>query len=488
MKHRILKKGLTASAAILAAAALLSGCGSGIEEVKIPSELQDPLEGYTSMRPRKITLMADTCMTWEDGLQKVCNEYQDRTGIELEIEKPDHNKYYERVAETFAAGTPCDVIEMGGNNYPIYAASGKLWDMSHAWEISKLNSLGIVDTKYINANYIDGKLYGFPIAKGKGTVTYIRKDILDKTGTAIPTNYDEFINMLRVFKANGIEYPLTAAGFINSDTPYNIFMPEFYQDANPDFIEKDGKYVDGMTEPEMREALQRMRDAYAEGLFDPEIMINETSGARDKFYSGKSACFNYWADWANKLQKYVAEKVPEAQVVPIDAISGVNYIERQSINFVINNDYSGSEERKQGIFDYLIAYSHDGGEGQLLFTRGVEGIHWQMNGDRREMLSVEKSYFDSTCSYVEGYDEFENVNIDPSVLYSIDILAKSSVIAPVVSVGNENTADIILEISNARTSAINDIVTGAVTIEQGLENYKAAVGDKVEAALRELNA
>lgn len=488
MKYKLLKKTITLGAMLFAITAIFSGCGAtGVSEVERTGNLLEPLEGYETKRPKKITLMADTCMTWEKGLQKVCNEYEARTGIILEIEKPDHKKYYERVAETFAAGTPCDVIEMGGNNYPIYAASGKLWDMSHAWQVSNLNAMGTVDKKYIDANIIDGKLYGFPIAKGKGTVTYVRNDILKKAGISQPKNYNEFINMLRKFKENGVAYPLTAAGLVNNDTPYNIFMPEFYQNANPDFVKKGDKYVDGMTEPEMKEALQRMRDAYAEGLFDPEITVNDTSGARDKFYNGKAACFNYWADWANKLSKNVSDKVAGSEIVPINAIDECQYIERQSINFVINTETTESDEKRQGIFDYLIAYSHDGGEGQLLFTRGVEGEHWQLNGNKREMLDkIEKSYFDSTCSYVAGYTEYENIGMDKKVEESLAILAKKSSIAPLSKV-TESTANDITEIAKVRATTIDDIVTGKVTIDEGIANYKATVGDKVNLVLNEFN-
>ena len=37
--------------------------------------------------------------------------------------------------------------------------------------------------------------------------TYIRKDLLDKYGLDIPVTLDDFVNVLRVFKENGVKYP-----------------------------------------------------------------------------------------------------------------------------------------------------------------------------------------------------------------------------------------------------------------------------------------
>jgi len=92
-------------------------------------------------------------------------------------------------------------------------------------------------------------------------------------------NYDEFINMLRAFKKRGNgTIPITAAGLLNTETPYDLYLREFYQDANPDFYkdETTGKYVDGFSQPEMREAVQRLRDVYQEGLLDAEVVTNKS--------------------------------------------------------------------------------------------------------------------------------------------------------------------------------------------------------------------
>ena len=66
--------------------------------------------GDPNDKPEVISLMADTIMTEENGLKDVCDEYYNQTGIKLEIEKPDHAKYYEKVTLSFASEEPADII------------------------------------------------------------------------------------------------------------------------------------------------------------------------------------------------------------------------------------------------------------------------------------------------------------------------------------------------------------------------------------------
>ena len=78
--------------AVTAAVTCLAACGGGEgdtaqtgggEVAEVANDVQEPLEGYTASRPFEITLMSDTSMEWENGLQDVCDEYEKRTGIKL---------------------------------------------------------------------------------------------------------------------------------------------------------------------------------------------------------------------------------------------------------------------------------------------------------------------------------------------------------------------------------------------------------------------
>jgi putative aldouronate transport system substrate-binding protein len=597
MKKKFIARAATAAAVLLMASGLVGCQEFGTKMVEVAKGfgistggtgatgvaekgMMDALEGHNGIRrPEVITVMADTCITKENGLDDVCKEYEKQTGIKLRMEKPDHNQYYEKVNLNFAAGTVFDVIEMGGTYYPNYASSNALWDMSEAWESSALKATGKVDETYVDALKVPGKdgesrLYGFPMAKGGGTVTYVRGDWMEALGIENPTTYDEFLDMLRKFKneiKNDSEYqkalkklniiPLTAAGLINSETPYNIYLPEFYQDANPDFYIPDGQtqYVDGMLQPEMKAALQRMKDAYDEGLIDVDVVSTKTSEARDRFNADRVGCFNYWAgSWNRKLQdsleagkgsNYAGDQFP-GDVVPLVPFTyekdgknvQVQYIERPPTALVINSAYSGianddTDERQKGIFEYFVLYSHDGGEGQLLFTRGVEGIHWKYaesdsekktgimdipsdakqdakdaitkelkeseksneeTGETREYKRVsllnpegkdklvEKSFFSPELNIVDGYDEYEGMYINDKVKSSLDVFYKYNKIAPVPRVSNE-MSKVLPDLTLARREAIAAAVTGKMSIDDAIKDYEKTTASARAVILSELN-
>lgn len=444
-------------------------------------------------KPAEISAMMDTTITFENGLQDVCDEYFNQTGIKLNIEKPDHNKYYEKVTLSFASGEPADIIEMGSTYYPDMAGAGALWDMTEAWDNTTEPAKDIMQTEYVDALKIDGKLYGFPMAKGNGTITYVRQDWLDEAGLAAPTNYDEFLNMLRAFKnRGGGTIPYTAAGLINSETPYDIYLREFYQDATPDFIkdEATGQYIDGFTQENFKAALQRMTDAYAEGLIDAEIVTNKTSTCRDKVNSGLAGTFNYWAGmWDAKLEDATKASDPDAKLTAIPPIEETKYIERVPTAMVITN----AAENPAGIFKYFIMYSHDGGDGQMLFTHGVKDKHYEVKEDGTvEALGyyedpakkVEKSFYAPELSITNWDDP---IALDERVSSSLETFQANRDFAsvPIVSdVISENLANL----QTVRGEVIANVVHGNMSIEEGMADYNNRAKPYVDAILGDLNA
>ena len=466
-----------------------SGSGSADTSAQADSqEERKDLEGVE--RPTSIKMMADTIMTKGNGIDDVLAKYKEITGIELVVEKPDHDVYYETLTKAFSSGDTPDVIEIGTTYYPNFADEGKLWDMLGAYEKSEAPVKSIIDENYIESLEIDGKLYGFPAQKGGGTVTYVRGDWMEEMGIENPKNYDEFIEMLRKFKERGEDIiPITAAGAMNSESPYNIFLREFYQDANPDFYKNSnsGRYVDGMTQPEMKDALQRLQDAHEEGLLDREIVTNDTSKARNKFFSGNVGCFNYWAgNWSVKIEEKLHKNVPEGFIKALTPIKEANYIERPSTAYSITD----KAENKIGIYKFLIEFMHDGGEGQMLFTHGVEGIHWAKDGGKTVALPsrsnpdslFDRAFFDPELSVTKFDDP---ISLDPRVRDSLDVLNKNSTLASLPY--STNHIEDLDKVNAVKKEIVNKILLGERTVDEGIEEYKSKVGDKAEAILDTLN-
>jgi putative aldouronate transport system substrate-binding protein len=367
--------------------------------------------------------------------------------------------------------------------------------MTDIWNIC--DTKDIIDEGYVDAMKIDGRLYGFPISNGNGTVTYVRKDWLDECNMKEPETYSEFIDMLRAFKKKYPDcIPLTSAGLMNSEYPYNIYLPEFYQDARPDIYQKDnGTYVDGMREQSMKAALQRLKDAYEEGLIDPDIATNGTKACREKvtgtvdkntkevITTGNTGVFNYWAgNWAKTLRISLKDASgEEVELVEIKPIKETTYIERPALALVIPK-YC---ENPEGVFKYFIEYMHDGGEGQILFSIGVEGVNWKETKNGKETLKNDKSYYTPELSMLKNDDL--NIYIDPIVENATKILSENSQRYP-QPVMNKEIGSVLPDIVVIRREIINEIVTTDTSVEDGLASYEKQAGAMVDQVLASLNS
>lgn len=488
MKKSALKRTVLVSTAIVLASNLVA-CGTKKDEITKTSSSKTEVT-----KPEVIKSMFDSILKPEQGQEKVVEEYKKRTGIDLKINQPTHNEYYEKLGLAFASGDIPDVIEISGTTMINYAKNGALYDMTDL--VDKSAAMQKVSKLYKDSVKVDGRMYGFPKASGNGTVTYMRKDWLDANSLQIPKTYDEFINVLKVFAddpdKNGKKdtVGITSAGLFSDDptTTPDIYLREFYQDAYPDFKLVNGKWVDGMTQPEMKSALERLRQAYSIGLFDKEIITNKTSTCRDKWNAGKIGSFSYWAGmWNVRLETELKKAVPNASIVAIPPIKGIQYTTRVPSVYAITSNAKNPE----GIFKYLIEYMHDGGEGELLFSRGAEGVHYKVTNGKYEMLpslTDPKTLFD-TCFFdpLLTISQFKDpIALDSRAEQSLKVLNDNPQMAQLLPASDayaKNSVDII----QARKEIISKIVIGQMTVDEGLEKYKKANQAVIDLILKEFN-
>lgn len=462
------------------------------KEEAAPAEIQ---------KPEKISMMVNGTFTnLASGQDKVVEKYKELTGIDLDIIQIDHNSYYDQLSIAFASGIDADVVVLGSTYYPAYAAQGALWDMAKAWDSSETKASGRINEDYIKALYMGDALYGFGPTSGNGCVTYMRQDWLDKLGLKAPTTYDEYLNVLREFTkgdpdgngVNGDTYGVTAAGIMGNEAPYVNYLPEFWQDAYPDFYQKgDGTWVDGFSEDATKAALQRLKDAYAEGIIDMEVATNKTSACRDKFYAGNVGTFSYWAGkWHKTLEENTQALNKDAKVVALAPIKELGkYIERQAPVISITN----ASKNPEGVFKYLFETMLDGGDGQTLFSYGVEGVQWEKDGDGiKQLPSLENpsntftTVFNDPVLLIGGWTNGDPLkNRDERIIASDKIFKENSVIAPVV-VSNDVMASYAATLLDTRTVIISDVVTGALSVDEGMAKYQEQAGAMVEEILASL--
>lgn len=426
-----IRKLAAAGLAVMMAASLLGGCGGKSEPAATAgtdggtvSESGAAAADSGVVKPEKIKIMVDgTVMTKINDRDAFEQRWEELTGIDLEIVQPDHDAYYDVLGQTFASGPENwpDAIILSSSYYSGYAEEGALWDMTGAWENSELRASGRVTGGDVIENMkLNGKLYGFPVTRGNGCVTYVKKAWLDNCGLEAPTTYEEYIRMLDAFTkgdpdGNGVDgdtYGVSAAGFIGKEAPFVNFLPEFYQDAYPSFLKgDDGLWYDGFTEDNFKAALTRLRDAYVAGYIDKETLTNGTNDCRNKFYEDKFGVFTYWAGtWNSNLKNNLEANTLSGELVALKPIKEVGtYVERNPPVWAI----TAACENPEGVYKYLIETMLDGGDMQVLWSYGVEDVHWSARAETVLTNTYAEGEFHLTESLERPGTQYAKQHLDP---------------------------------------------------------------------------
>ena len=520
MKKKVLSVLLVAAMSFSLAACGASDSSSDVAESAGDGEAAVEAEVEC---PDEITIMVDsTVLTQEDGRDDFIAKLEELTGIStINVIQPDHSAYYDVVGQQIASGDWPDVIILSADYYAGYAEQGVLWDMTDAYEASELKTRHDENgaTSVIDGLRIDGRLYAMAAQRGNGCVTYVKQAWLDNCGIeSLPTNYEEYIAMLDAFHngdpdgdgKNGNTYGVAAAGFVGGEAPYINYLPEFYQDAYPSFYKNDaGEWVDGFTEDAMKDALQRLQDAYKAGYIEPGTLDQSTSDARTKYYDDEFGAFTYWAGtWNTNMKNNLESNGKDGNLVAMPPIAEVGtYIDRVPTAWAITSKC----ENPEGVYKYFIEAMQDGGDVQFLWTYGVEGNQWSTAAGTT-LAGTEKE-----AVWEEGQFHMLEKLSDPTSLYTRATIDPALALVPLANdpadettgeeakaaseVFNNNcrnaqlvpSTDAMTQLNGGLTSLKNEIIAqvalGKMTVEEGYAKFEsdngAAWSEQIVASLNE---
>lgn len=452
------------------------------------------------VKPAKITAYLNRVLIAEDNRQAVLDKHKELTGVELEVIMPPHGQYSQILTTAVMAGDIPDIMELTTADYPAYAAQRLLVPLDDFIK-SNPNTAKLNPATYEGYRMPDGKIYGIPTWRGGGCVTYIRADWLRNVGLGIPTTWDEYVNVLRAFTFNdpnrsgkrdtvGLTMPFQSGWEFDY---YNRFI---MQDAYLDFVYKNGRWHDGFTQPEMVPALQRWIQLYKEGILDPEFFTDNTGRSRTKIMEGQAGVLEHWVGtWGSRLHAGARNIDPKADLIPIRAIRGTHYVDR--IGQVLS--ISTKAVNPKAVFDNVIGTMWDQGAGQILWTYGVEGIHWKKaatgSAYQIEMLpqpsnpdrSMQKSFIDPPLAL--NLEQFPvKVEQDARDAESLRIHALDAVPLSILSLGRIGQRN-IGELRDAKREIFAKIVMGTLSIQDGLAQYRTiAERLNITTILTELNS
>ncbi len=262
---------------------------------------------------------------------------------------------------------------------------------------------------------IDGKRY---LLAAKRPVTYnwvtvIRKDWLDKCGLQVPTNDEEYLNMLRAFRDNkcGGEGTIPLAKHLANANYGNYKYRQF-----PLPEEENAMYSDitvcSLTWGPTKEQLKYDNMLYNEGLISPEWYIDiDGKKETEAFVSGKAGVYGMYLTKNPDVIADLKHNVPGAEVVYLPECpraDGVVTGDRKDNEFGMMTGITVSCEHPEAVLMYIEWLQKN------LFTmqNGIEGVTYRMDGDIPILIDDYKGdkrmnfngNKDMWCLVIEGKD------------------------------------------------------------------------------------
>jgi len=205
--------------------------------------------------------------------------------------------YAQKVALSIASGDIPDVMQVNYQQLRQLAAAGLIQDLTPTYQqyaspyIKGLYALN--HNRALQMATVNGKLMAIPDTQVdyQYNLLWVRKDWLDKLHLAAPKTLADVISVARAFVKNRVGGPNTiglmgpsgasatvtsnggsaAATVFNGPNGFDTLFGVYH--AYPgQFLNNNGMVTYGSVAPEMKSALQTLRQLYAEGLLDPQFV------------------------------------------------------------------------------------------------------------------------------------------------------------------------------------------------------------------------
>lgn len=244
----------------------------------------------------------------------------------------------------------------------------------------------------------DGGYYAIPRRAQVNYMSwYVRADWLEALGMDMPTNLDEVLAIAEAMNAADFDgngkadtYAISGGGISSRTGAFNgIFTA--YGVTNPNTIMlRDNEAVYACTTDEFKLAIEEIRRFVDAGVVDPEIVSNNMDALREKAASGKTGIvYTGWTEYSKQAYHDVLVSVyPEADwrhfELPITTEYGESGAIQTAVNYSfcygLSADLADEPEKLEAALKLLDYITY--GEGDMLMSYGVEGVHFTLDGDK----------------------------------------------------------------------------------------------------------
>lgn len=366
----------------LAATVIMTACGNPSGGSSTPAGSSDPA-GAPAAKPESIRFLTKDYYTIPDVAQMLSEQFVAATGVNLEIQHVPQNNWEDKVTASFVSGDLPDIARLPANIYPFVKQDFLLPLNDYIDANPKVKAIIDANPELVKPMTFFGKIYGISNANQKFMNMWIRTDWLEKLGIEAPTNMDELVKMLELFRDSDLDgngkndtIPLTLSAVLKDQ---DMFAAAF-NTRNQIYL-NDGKAVVPFTTPEYKEYMDFMKKLYSDKLLDLEMPTNTAYGAvRTKFMNGQAAAIIMWDDiydtLKNGLNKTAGETAGVTFIRPFETekgIFGLSYYEADSPMGITT-----ACKNPQAVFDTFFTWFMTDPNAVISTSRGIEGYHFDV--------------------------------------------------------------------------------------------------------------
>lgn len=396
---RTTKKSLALLSTAAFALSMLAGCSGGssgssagsdaatadtASESTAASGTDATADGPLFSDPVEISMLIPSHASWpfQDDWY-VIDLIKEETNVEFDVTSVDTEGFTEKVNLTMSSGELPDLMFLTNNTtVQQYAPQGAFVNiLDHLDEMPNFKAWYEENQQYA-LNYLsaDGGLYQFPqqgVEETERRGWLYRADVFEELGLEVPTNKDEFYNVLvKLKEAYPDSYPLAFRSFAGTMSQMSMLSPSwgaYYIDgADNRYFGYDydtGEWTFGPTTPEFKEMLEFYNKLYEEGLLLPNFLTIDTKGWQDVMAAGDSFITLDYLSRIDFFNNSMRESDPDFTMA---------YMEPPAFNEDVGNQFPYSAKVMLGFvvssqtkhLDEVLAY-----------------IDWMYSDEARELLS-----------------------------------------------------------------------------------------------------
>ncbi|TBL69374.1 extracellular solute-binding protein [Paenibacillus thalictri] len=377
--------GLTLTSALTVS--LIAGCSSGATP--------NATSGDASKKNEKLKFsmsMATSGSRLAEKSTDVNNEkwvkkLEELTNTDIDMRMIPLKDFDQKMSLMFASNDLPDVVQnVGGATTKGMSGSvesGVFMPLDDLLKEYAPNLMKLVPKDAWQETSLNGKMYGIPMwmSTPSRRALYIRTDLLEKTGLSAPKTVDEFLNVMRALKKQGVANPYQMReNFKYADTllgAYDVLPAQFEIQGDqvvPKFFDSEN----------MMKALQTFKTMFDEGLIPKDFAsISQTDYAKN-IEAGKAGMWSANAKDLGSYRDKYKSAIPDAKIEIVASPRGPeNYgghLLYSSVNtsFYINNKVP-KDKAIQIIkfFEWMTTP-----EAERYFSFGIEGETYTMENGK----------------------------------------------------------------------------------------------------------